>query len=1141
MKKLGLFRKFSLTATVVLLCLAIMITCFTFIMPSIGSPLAETSGSSTSDKIDVANNVNIEKECKYGEKFDVPNSANATVTAPDGNPVTVVDGKVEALQVGNYTVTYKNADGDVSYDFYVRVKLDKEYFLKIDFNGADIPSYIQVNKSIELPQAQIVYYDDNKILQPYPGEYTVEVTNSRDSKSINVSKKDNVAAAERKFDVGATVGRVFLTYTAKIGGENGTKYFSKTFTVNVQSNVPNTGNPTLSVSGVQRDASVKRAVTLPKATAADSYDDNVKIVIEVTHEGEKVRNVDIDENGYAYRQEGKEYAEVIFDNDQAMTFYPMEKGTYKITYTAYNDAYDGKGSVGKSSTREYFLTVSDLVAPVFKSVEEWRIPETWGVNVVKGDGNGGETSATDLGNRITFTVPEVVDNFDHAYPDPTLEKDENLISVYFRITDADNSKTIVEFSNILADDKSDACKFKANSVYAKDAVFNKDNPFTFEFDQYKKVDSDGTEVSRPGAYTVLYRARDKANNTSSKTYTVTLQETYKDVAAPTTAKVTVPDYISAADKTLTLPYASYADASDSRPKVDYRVYTDATLGEKDARFIEIDGGEIADLENGYLVINKDKSNEKKLKLGTNLYFYVGVTDKVGNFKSNVEDNADLAAIDDSADETYKNTEAKVKVIGESGMFTYNGDTMTFTNVTPNKTETELQEFVAGDTVSASGFKIVTANLDMRNYTGFEVTVRDPNNNVLANTLETVSQPSVDNATIYVQNIRFNATVPTEADEFYTLTVRVFDVNGNNEVYGYKFSGVKSASLNDNTTSATTIGPNGDVNVSYQLNNDVIKQLPSDGEYRVVRKINGYAFSLMGNEFTAKATGSYTVYDGYIKADAITESGFDYEKDVKPVGINGGATNFNIKDNSSPVIEVQGVMPTYWDKYKENGTPEEKEKTTVKLPSVVAYTENGVADVKVEVTFGGAPIEYDEETRSFKGTKDGTYVVKYTATASNSNTAEASYNINVGDVEGPEFTLSGGTSTNVTMKVGDEFTFAKMELVKKEDGVQITKTLKDPSKEEVTDATVSGSYGSNADKKNNGTKIKFTMAGTYEVIYTAKDSVGNPTTQRYTITVVSSGSSTPTTWTTLSTVLIVIAIVLLAGVIVYVVRFRKVKR
>ncbi len=67
-----------------------------------------------------------------------------------------------------------------------------------------------------------------------------------------------------------------------------------------------------------------------------------------------------------------------------------------------------------------------------------------------------------------------------------------------------------------------------------------------------------------------------------------------------------------------------------------------------------------------------------------------------------------------------------------------------------------------------------------------------------------------------------------------------------------------------------------------------------------------------------------------------------------------------------------------------------------------------------------------------------------------------------------------------------------------------------------------------------------MSGDYIVEYIVSDKAGNETTQRVKITVVSKGSGKAKTFTGLSIALTVIAVVLLAGVIIYVVRFRKVK-
>ena len=236
------------------------------------------------------------------------------------------------------------------------------------------------------------------------------------------------------------------------------------------------------------------------------------------------------------------------------------------------------------------------------------------------------------------------------------------------------------------------------------------------------------------------------------------------------------------------------------------------------------------------------------------------------------------------------------------------------------------------------------------------------------------------------------------------------------------------------------------------------------------------------------------------------------------------------------------MPTYKDFPKAEGDTPAKKNVTVELPAIIAYTENGVAEVKIEVKNPkGSTVKYDEEHRTFEATMDGTYTVTVTATYKSAAETTATYNINIGDVQGPEFKLTEGTATSATYTVGQVFKFAKLELIENESGVEITKKLINPSNETVSDATITGSYQNNKERQDNGTDIKLDMAGTYKIVYTATDAKGNETKQEFESTVLSNSANTPTTWTTLSTVLIIVAIVLLAGVIVYVVRFRKVKK
>lgn len=1136
MKKLGLIKRIGLTATTLFVCLAMLITCFTFVAPTVRAEEGEAALTPpvTSDEIALTGGkaIKVKDSCDYGEKFAVP--TGATVTAPDGKVVAPVEGYVTATQLGIYKVSYTVSG--VTYDFKVSVSLAEEYFLYIKYNGADIPTYVQKGDSIKLPEAHVKYYDEDNVLTEYPGDYKIEIDDSVNGEYKTITKSGETYTAEANtFTTDNKDGKVFITYTATLGN-GGTKRLSKTFTVNVQSKVNKSGNPTLAVSGITKDASVNRPVTLPVAKVSDNNDDNVKVVIEVLDkDGNPVNNVKVNDDGYA--DEVIENDPVEFDNDKSMTFYPTEIGKYKVRYTAYNDFYDENNPTagGKSSTSESIIEVADHVAPVFKNVEnyEYLIPETWGFNKVT-DEDGKSVEA----GKIEFRIPEVVDNKCHM---PVDENDkDDLISIYFRITDSDNSKTVLTIQNIL--DKGTDGKFPKNDTYDADASFNEDGVFVFDFSKYNKKNSKGEAVAKPGTYTVLFRARDKDNNTSSKTYTITLKDEYEDKAKPSAAEVTVADYLSAADESFTVPYPVYADAEDVRPNVVYRLYTAAD------KFIDVKGGEEASLTEkaGYLTFE----GGRELELGDNLYYYIGVTDKVGNFRSNAvaEDNKTYIDVDKEAAE-YVKIAAVTKVIKEveDQTFAYDGSKIKFVNA-----KDSAANIVAGDSVNAGSFVITAANEDMRYYTGFEVAVYDPQGNYVDLTLETVSDVNDNDGVtkIYVKDIRFTAIVPTEGEDAYVMTVRVFDVNGNNEVYGYKLTGVNKSKFNNGQTSAiANIGSSGNVNVKYKLHNAVIKHIAGEGKFRVVRKISGGIFSLMGNEITAKTAGSYSVQDGYIAAGAINNGEFDYNKAVNFSSANEGNYSFNVIDDAKPVIELQDKMPTYKEKYDDeieggytlsNGL--------VKIPVAVAYTANGMGEVEIEVKDpDGSKVDLNTEDgelkNTFKADKHGVYTVTYSATYENGEKDSVSYKINVGDVFAPKFTVSGGTSTTSAKKEGETFTFKKIELVEGEDidGVTITKEIYDPSHELISGSTVSGGYSGYADKATNGSDITLNKVGEYTIVYTAKDKVDNEYKITETLTVTSKGSSTPTTWTTLSTVLIIVAIVLLAGVIIYVVRFRKVKK
>ncbi|MCH5163294.1 MAG: hypothetical protein J1G38_07425 [Clostridiales bacterium] len=1163
MKKIGKIRKTGLAFTALSVSAALLGTGLACSMPYrafADSPSARTVETDTM----VFDGLTVPTEADYGKTFKVKQASGAdlTVTAPDGTDVELGAASegyytIAAKQVGNYVVKYAaSGDEKAAYSFNVSVSLEEDYFLKVDNNGAGIPTRIKTGDSIKgLPEAHIAYYDENKILRYYPGKVNWQITDSLGEGEEHEHKFGDDVEVKQS-------GKLYLTYSAQIE-DNGTKWFSETFEVNAQSSFEDKRAPSLTVSGITSNISVKRAVTLPIATVSDDYDTNPLVEITVTDpNGDAVKVVDIDRYGYAYQDADKlkndEYPAVAFDNKDVMTFYPLIAGQYHVKYVAKDDA----GNV--SSSKSWTMTAGDSVAPVFQEIDDWKIPAKWGLTVTNAEGEIEENDA----KAIEIPIPFLVDNKDHMKAkevEEGEEEDKDLISLYVRITDSDYSRDILVFRNVLAkpaeQEKGDEDEDKeskttdcnaSNEVYdeGKTQTFSQysDTPFKFDFTKYDRKDKNGDPVDKAGTYTVYYRAQDAAGNRSTRTFTIDLQSEYKDENAPTIDDINVPDYISTADTTFNIPSAVAQDSESSTIHVEYRIYSDNGLEDKDGgRYIVVKGGEAADIETRddgmYLIIDKDKDYAKELKLVGNMYFCVTATDAVGNVALNSEKAEGAYTIDN-----YNESSDVVKVIekSEEKSYTYHGNIEFKTkSVEDGVTSWKSGETIlTGQEVNAGGFTIDTT-YDMRKYTGFEISVVNAEGAAIETWLETYTTYTEDTAKIYVQNIGFRPTKETAEEEYYYLTIRVFDVNDINSVYVYKFQVEKAQSGGGTVKPAAEIAPDsvGNVNVKYTLHatDDSFAGAENDHEYYHARKIRGWTYSLMGNEFTAKSQSSYSITDGFVDAEKVNDYS-DLGEDFLSDGVNGANYSFSITDSEKPVIEVQGVMPKYAKKSTDDN------KVYVEIPSVIAYSSNGPANVKIEVTVSGDPVKTEkiEGTNKYKfeGKKDGVYTIRVTATRADAGEASATYTVNIGDVEAPEFTVSGGTSGRKSQ--GDTFTYGEIKLVgdsleKDKSTATITKKLYDPSGAEVSGSTVSGSYNSYADKKNNGSTIKLSKSGTYKVVYTVKDSVGNEDPYIVYVTVSASGTSTPTTFTTLSTVLIIIAVVLLAGVIVYVVRFRKVKK
>lgn len=1016
-------------------------------------------------------NVKIARRVAYGGTFDIAaaGSATVTVTAPSGRVVTPasVPGTVTASEMGTYTVTYEQ-NGE-SYDFGVYSYTENEYSLKVDGNGADIPTYILKGETFTLPSAKLVYYDEDGNVVEDSAEVKARFSLGGNGDVVVSDETADTYKADQS-------GILTVQYYAFLNG--GSKLYTQDYTVRIQDTFKDTTAPTLSVSNVPRTGNINRGVTLPVATTSDNFDSNVKVDISVTFAGEPVKEVELDDNGYAV---SVKETDVAFDNDRVMTFYPTEEGQYRVTYIATDDAGN------QSARHEYEITVSDTSAPVINDIAEWQIPEKWGLTVRKATAVDDDTAVALDDATISFPVPEVVDN-----------AGSEGLTVSFELTDSKDN-TVIEYDNILDEEETFTGSYTGEAVTFRNLKFD-----------FNKVGSNTS--TKTGTYTVEYIARDDSGNRVTRRYTISVSNTYTDTNYPSAARITdAPQYlvVGGDQETFTVPAASVADSETSRLHVEYTITSsDASATDGYETVVTVDGGEVADIlsadGNDYL----EFEDGRKLLLNTKLDLKVTATDSVGQARTSEVYTVDVVTPD-----------------------TLPGEITVANNLTENSEVSG--NYVAGSTVELAGTVTIAANEASYPYTGFELYVVDPDGNTLTSnvSVETYYDAAADN--IVLRNISFT---PGKAGT-YKLVVRAFNLANVSSATVFNVT-VEADASGGIDFSAAKIPTTGDVYETYNFQRTKVTDSatgePADGLY-VVHRVTGGRMSVMNDEFTALNVGTYRFRD-YIIESASGDEVYSDKAETYSISVTSDET---------PVIEALGLVPTYSDTDVE-----------VKLPLFVALTEhaNITPDVTVtdkdgenvlltEVDENGDDINTSGQPLAgytFTPEEDGQYTVSVTASYRGVSATALTYTINVGDVVAPDFTLS--TSQQTSYRLNSEFTFETITAVAGEgenvSDFTYTKTLVDPSGEEVD--TVSGTGTTYASRGNSGSTITLSKSGTYTVTYEVTDTNGNTSTQKYTITVTAQASGGNVSLTAISTVLIIVGIVLIVGVIVYLVRYRKIK-
>lgn len=1087
------------------------------------------------------------RKVNYGDDASKISGAQEII-APSGENILGTNGSKKFNEIGAYTVKFENG-----YSYVVSCTLDKDYELRVAHNGADIPTYLQAEGKIKIPAAAM-WYKSEKEYVDYEKDETQKVLcvieGVNDNSPIEVSAKDYV---QQEIQV-KKAQTYTVHYYCKVNG--GSKYIFKDYTVNVQKKFEDKSAPTLGLVNVPTNISLNTKVTLPKATATDNYDKNVKVEITV-EEFDKdqnkyvpVKHVEPDENGYGTAYTDEEYAELkdeVFENDYNLSFYPVHATKYKITYKAKDDA--GNPVV---SEHVYETTASDRTAPVLKNIDEDKIPTVWGLKSVKK-----ENDAT-VSTLLKFPTPEFVDN------------SRETPKVRFELRDTVNNNVVISFENI-NDKEGDGAKYKYSSSKPSAGLYptEGENGITWaslvneglDLTKYTELDSmKGKTVT--GKYTVRYEARDSVPHTTSRTYNIDIQDEFSDTKAPLINDVKFDDkfiVFTNEETDFNIPMLEVSDDNDAKPTVEYKLYAANASGEvekdtdgKSLNEITVEGGETAKLElkEGVPTLTVEEGKVIKFDDTYNYLVYsIVATDDVGNeatLSNKKEDfkKEDLIAVVNGSTLQAPTLQFKPKTSAQ----TSNPSAPSARATDTDGFETEMKEgvrtTVGGFTVTPNTNEAADKN---REFYGFEIslyTVKDGGTPELWTAGEVTLKTYWDdkNKVLHVDDITFAAPRVDQVIVF----VRAYSVSGASTIAGKTINVTKKDS-SGGTTSAIDWRNEGTVYTEYTIKNREL-QTPEDidlNQNYIVREIVGNGkFALTGFRFSAYNAGSFTFSEYYNKKD------------------NGGLVLFNngakdtivISETATPVWNLQDKMPTYVK------LSTATEKNVVALPKLVASTEYANAKVELTATFKPAGSDTkvltvaktkdetgkdisinDDGQYTFEPKSDGTYTFKYSAFYGDNGSVDVEYVVKAGDVTPPDFDVQDKHATTATEN--DTFEFHAIKLGENEDGeskMTFTKTLKDPAGTAVYTVKGTGPSYASATKPTDGSKYTFTKTGNYTVEYSVKDQAGNETLYTETITVSAANVSSPISTKIISTILIIVGVLLIAGVILYFVRFRKVK-
>lgn len=893
----------------------------------------------------------------------------------------------------------------------------------------------------------------------------------------------------------------------------------------LQGSVPSTGN-------VGTNISVPRVTVLDSAGATDGINAHVSVVVsKINSKGESIKDFEIDYDTYTF-------------NTSEVEGLTEQEGNYIVTYKAdLNELYTNCQSVPYSPAT--IIKVSDNKEPSVMATYPYKISNG---EVVAVDENYDYTVTYDEGNPVYKTynyrdfesdekVEDVLVNRKVEVPSVAVQGEPFRLPAIFGIDNKDGVSDL-EFTREVV----------GNNI-AKYTVQAKANEV-----------SENIKLSNTGNYEIRYIAKDKAGKTIRATYSLVVKAKEDLAEGKTTVNLNVGTSAVSYKDTITFSKPTAKDTFDAELDVvtGYRIYEGTTLkntvylnktNSNGKYSISVKDDILANTANAdkievFAVATADRTlmgtrgdevfvTDTKTEVVRSIEILPSNDSTAPTFMMGTNENVDAsvwnsALLTRNTDNLYRQEVAEILSDGYAGAGAGTLDKNNHFSTTDGKEY--YAPFDQGKKelkLPAVTFADADSNLKVR------LTIKDRfGNTVTKATTETVAKSKEDGETEWKYTID-GASFKLSASGLYTVTYRAEDTMGNTTVRSF---GIR---VNDKTAPTIVVEDEDRFGVDIEVGEffevpagNLIKDGVDLGKpvTWTVTTSDGAEYDLQPTGFTPLTAGTF-----YVKYEGSDSFGIDQ------VLQDNSIFYVNAKDTTAPVFNDDSsyiLNPTkQWNPVNDE----------MKIDIPVVYATDPIKNEAVEVVYtvtspDGSKItvkdytdeekvEKGDDVRYFVAKKQGKYTIKYEATDAANNTVSMTKELALGDCDAPTITWADEeTNIKASVKLGETFSLSFADdIFTIKDNVT---TDRDTLIEKMTIKMMKPD-GTTATEKEAG-RYNWVMSetGAYTLNITVKDEAGMSRTYKYTINVTEEEVKDNVVDSVVGTILIVSAVVIFAGVVVY---------